>query len=312
MEATLQKPQDATKLSSLFDKRHVLCGVSGVQRHRCIRQLVQAMAGTGHLSGPPEAVAKAVLEREDLAFTQISPGLAIPHARVDAVRSVRIAVATAPDGIDFGSSGMGPAHIIILILAPKLATGDYLQALAGVARCFAKAGSIERVTAMHRPKDVWRFFDSGGALPEYVTARDVMRDDYPFLRHTDRLKDAIDLLCRQTNAALPVVDEDGDLVGLVTEEVLLKIALPEYILWLDDLSPILHFEPFAQVLKDEGATRVAEIMQDALRAVTEDEPAVRVACEMVRKQVHQIMVVRGKKLVGVITLSEFLARILRG
>jgi len=299
-------------LSGLFDERHILCGIDTADHAECIRRLVRLVHSTGHLSGDAADTAQAVLNREDLVCTEIAPGLAIPHARVDAVTQVRVAVATAPKGVIFDANGMGPAYVVVLILTPKLAAGDYLQALAAVARCFAQPDAAQRVAAMATAAEVWRFFDSGGVLPKYVTARDMMRANVPTLRYADPIKRAIDFFCQQPGLVLPVVDADGDLVGMLSERTLLRIALPEYIAWLDDLSPIIHFEPFAQMLKDEEATRVAEILDTNVPTVPEDAPAILVARELLSRDTHQIMVVHGKKLLGVITLSDFLARVLRG
>ena len=302
----------AQKLSALFDERHVICGLEGVGRDAAIGKLVGLIDATGHLRAPAEEVRDAILEREELVSTQIMAGLAIPHARTDAVETVRVAVATSPKGIDFGSANMGPAHIVVLILTPKLATGDYLQALAAVAHSFQRTGAMSRVTAMSKQREVWDFFDTGGAIPEYVTAKDMMTSEFLHVRPADRLKRAIDLFCGHPNIDLPVIDDDGDLVGRVTQADLLRIALPEYILWLDDLSPILHFEPFAEVLRDEEATYVAEVMNEEFPTVSEDAPAIQVARELMRSHARQVMVVRGKKLVGVIRLNDFLTRVLRG
>lgn len=307
-----RQSEDPRKLSSLFEPRHVVCGLTNTDRNTCIQALVALLDAAGGLKEPVESVCRAILEREELVSTHVKPGLAIPHARTDAVDAVRVAVGASPDGVDFGSEDMGRAHVVVLIITPKLATGDYLQALAAVAHCFSQAAAVEHVAAMTKPRDVWDFFDSGGAIPEYVRARDMMSKDFLSLRPNDRLKKAIDLFCRHPNIDLPVIDDDGDLVGRVTQADLLRIALPEYILWLDDLSPIIHFEPFAEVLKDEETTYVAEMMNEEFPTVPEDAPAIQIARELIHNHARQIMVVRGKKLAGVITLSEFLTLVLRG
>jgi CBS domain-containing protein len=110
-----------------------------------------------------------------------------------------------------------------------------------------------------------------------------------------------------------VVDADGDLVGLVTEAELIRVCLPEYITWMDDLSTILNFEPFAEILRREPRMPVREIMVFAERYATVDEatPAIQVAKVMVRRDVRQVLVVREKNLVGVIAIQDFIHKILR-
>ena len=185
--------------------------------------------------------------------------------------------------------------------------------LAAGARAFADQSIVRRVAQLDTAEKVWQFFDKGaGALPEFVVASDMMTTDLLTLRHTDTLAMAIDFFCRHRVSEIPILDNDDDFAGVVTQEEILKISMPEYILWLEDLSPILQFEPFAETLKDEHITRIAEIMSDRYVSVAEDAPAIHVARELMRREVGQVYVMRGRKLVGVISLSHLLGRIFRG
>ncbi len=56
---------------------------------------------------------------------------------------------------------------------------------------------------------------------------------------------------------LPDGDTDGDLIGVVSTYERLRVCLPDYILWMDDLTPILDFEPFAEIAKEIGAFLMA-------------------------------------------------------
>jgi CBS domain-containing protein len=108
-----------------------------------------------------------------------------------------------------------------------------------------------------------------------------------------------------------VIDKDGDLVGSVSAYELLRVCLPDYILWMDDLSPILNFEPFAAILRNESSTWLAEIMSREYIAVSEKEPAIQVAKEITKHHQNLAYVTRDKKLVGVITLPQFVGKVLR-
>ncbi|MFW5808155.1 MAG: CBS domain-containing protein, partial [Spirochaetota bacterium] len=116
---------------------------------------------------------------------------------------------------------------------------------------------------------------------------------------------------RENMNEIPVVDADGDLVGVVTAYELLHVCLPDYILWMDDLSPILNFEPFSHILQNESSTWLAEIMSQEYAVVNEKDPAITVAQEITKHRSNQAFVLRDKKLVGVITLHNFLNKILR-
>jgi CBS domain-containing protein len=121
------------------------------------------------------------------------------------------------------------------------------------------------------------------------------------------------LFCEEGVSELPVVDADGDLVGIVSEDELIRLCLPEYITWMEDLSPILNFEPFAEILRREAHMPVMEIMVFADRYATVDEetPAIQVAKVMMRRDVQRVLVVREKKLMGIISIQDFIHKVLR-
>ena len=108
-----------------------------------------------------------------------------------------------------------------------------------------------------------------------------------------------------------VVDKDGDLTGVVTADALLRVCMPDYLLWMDDLSPILLFEPFVNVLRNEESTWLAEILHQEFSAVQVDQPAIAVAEAMTKRNASACYIVKEKKLLGVITLPHFLNKVLR-
>jgi CBS domain-containing protein len=168
------------------------------------------------------------------------------------------------------------------------------------------------VAELDSGEQVWHFFDRGGLiLPNYVCAGDIMRREFIKVHSNDTCATAIDLFVRHQLADLPVVDNDGKLVGLVTADALLKVCLPDYILWMQDLSPIINFEPFAELLRNEGKTWLVDIMSDDYVRVSEDSPAIEVAKGMCKRGVRQVLVVRGEFLVGVIAIEDFITKVLR-
>jgi CBS domain-containing protein len=168
------------------------------------------------------------------------------------------------------------------------------------------------VAALDSGEMIWHFFDRGGlVLPGYVCAGDMMKSKFISVRAGDTCATAIDLFVKNQVADLPVVDDQGKLVGLVTADALLKVCLPDYILWMEDLSPIINFEPFAELLRNEGKTWLADIMSDDYVTVSEDSPAIEVAKGMCKRGVRQVLVVRGEKLVGVVAIEDFITKILR-
>jgi len=303
---------NTSKVSSLFTADEVACGLKAMDRAECVGLLAKRLEKR-KLVGDAESVVRAVMEREELGATVVAPGLAVPHARMEGQERIVIAVATSREGIRFTDGADGAVNFVVMIITGAQAPGAYLKVLSAVVRAFADPSVIEKVARIDTAEGVWEFFDKGaGVLPAFVTAKDMMNPHLLTLKNTDTLAKAIDVFCRHRVARVAILDSDGEFVGIVGEEEILKLSLPEYILWLDDLKPILQFEPFGQTLKDEHVTRLAEIMSPDFVTVSEDAPAIQVARELMLGKVREVFVTRGKKLIGTIRLHDLLQRVFRG
>lgn len=301
------------RFATLFEPHHVLCRTESEDRDTVIRTLLEQLAlqrGIGNV----EVAYEAVRAREEEHSTIVGPGIAMPHARLEALQELVVGVATSKEGIRFVDTTGKEERIklMILILTPKTEPGLYLQAVSSLAAICKDPETGARAASLESAEEVWRFFDRGGmVLPEYICAGDIMEPVVASLKETETLERAIDLFVQTNRMDLPVMDSEGDFVGVVTARELLRVCLPDYILWMEDLSPIINFEPFAQILRNENHTWLAEIMTSDFARVSVDAPAVQVAKELTRQGTEKAFVLQGKKLVGIITLRTFLDKVLR-
>ena len=287
-------------LTNYFTVEDILPHVGEMSRDEILHRLV-----------PNEDTFNAVLEREALGSTVIKDGLAIPHARVSTVTRPKVAIATSGRGIIWPGE-KNPVHIVFLLLIPQSQPALYLQILRALGTALADNQVLHTVANMANAADVYRFFESGKAyLPRYITAADIMDREFLTLHETDTLQTCVDTFINNKVSEVAVLDRDNDLRGLVRAGELLRICLPEYLLWMDDLTPIANFEPFAHVLENERKTWLREIMVTDFPCVAPDVPAVQVAGEMTRHHSNKCYVKEGNKLVGVVRMSNFLNKIFR-
>ena len=299
-----------TSFASLFTQKDTLCQTQCADRDELLKKMLEVLA-YNHGIGNVDRAFKQVVEREEKMSTVIASGIAVPHARIHGLDNIVVGVATSRAGVQFNGESE-PVHLVILILAPKRQPGAYLQALSAFAKILSEPGIARRISEMDKPDDVWRFFDRGGLiLPDYICAGDIMNRDMAVVLENDTLEHAIDMLVDQHNIDIPVVDKAGVLVGAVSSYELLKVCLPDYILWMEDLSPIINFEPFSQVLRNEGKAWLTEIMATDVATVQLDAPAIQVAKEITKRGARQVYVLDDEKLVGEITLQDFVDKVLR-
>ncbi len=302
-------PAPPPTLHQFLAEGNVICGLQAATSAGAIHELASLL--TRHNPGIQlaETVA-AVVAREQLMPTVVAPGLAVPHARLPGLRQLLVAMGTSPAGIDFQAPGMPPVKVVILILSPKDDPATHLKLLAALAKDFKDEAAVGRIAAIASPKALIECF-AGTATQgrDHLQARDVMNATPVTLLEHETLEKAIETFATRGLLDVPVVDQEGDVRGALSLEDILRFSLPEHLLWMDDLSPILHFQPFAEMLKSEGETKIADIMREEFASVPETLPAIQLAKMFIMENQRQILVVDGGKLTGVVNLHEFTTKL---
>jgi len=306
-----KKNGSSVDLAGFFGVADMICHAPQQDRDSLIRALVYRLAGNYREVGGAEAIFASVVEREEAGPTLLAPGLAMPHARISGISRPYIAVATSDAGVSFDPDQL-PAHVVILLLVPIEQPALYLQILHSLSTVIHEQAKNAAISRLETAEEIMRFFQRGGLiLPDHLCAADIMAEELVTLKENDSLKTAIDLFVDRALTEVPVVDKDGDLVGVVSAGALLHVCLPDYLLWMDDLSPISNFEPFATVLRNEANTWLGEILSETYAFVQVESPAISVAAEMQRRNTSRCYVLKGRHLMGVITLQRFLSKLFR-
>ncbi|MEA1912918.1 MAG: PTS sugar transporter subunit IIA [candidate division WOR-3 bacterium] len=81
-----------------------------------------------------EPILHKIREREELESTGVVEGIALPHARTEAVKDLLLMISAVKEGVDFQSLDEKPVHIVFLIVAPEEAKKKYIQVLARISR----------------------------------------------------------------------------------------------------------------------------------------------------------------------------------
>lgn len=133
-----------------------------------------------------------------------------------------------------------------------------------------------------------------------MIVRDLMRTDVPTLSPDDPIQHAAELLTHYEHTFLPVVNDEGALIGMVGEDDLLALALPASARDLESLS----YLPTCYGLRNlsheqlQGLTVEDVMHSEDLVTVAEDELAAQAALLIMRHRYAQIFVVDGDRYVG--------------
>lgn len=140
-------------ISELLLDNFINLDLDALDKGEAIGKLSSMLTSSGKVSDETTFV-QAVLEREKLGSTAIGAGIAIPHARANAVNEVSIAFARSQSGIDFNSVDGDPVHLIFLLAAPIESGSLYLKLLARISRLLRYQDLIEDLKKAHTKEEV--------------------------------------------------------------------------------------------------------------------------------------------------------------
>ena len=137
-----------------------------------------------------------------------------------------------------------------------------------------------------------------------MRVRDIMTTPVFTVRQEAPVQQAVDLLTARSVTALPVLDNFGALVGMVSEGDLLRHRVPS--------------DPTAYARRDlaRAAQRAASAVRDVMSrhpvTTTADADVAVVAEVMLQRDVRSVPVTEGRRVVGIISRRDILRTVVRG
>ncbi len=145
-----------------------------------------------------------------------------------------------------------------------------------------------------------------------MRAHEFMRRDLTAVELDTTVAHVIYLLHQSGLASLPVVDEDGRVVGIISERDLIRALLPGYVDMLQSTAFLPSLDQLGRKLREIGGKRIAEFMVREVIAARPDDSDLHLADLMIRKGLKQIPVLDDEnRLVGVVRRIDLLHRLRR-
>lgn len=235
----------------------------------------------------------------------------LPHFRTDAATRLVAALGIAPSPIRWEKDPNRAARIVILIVAPPKDAPTYLQVVGAFARTLSDPDTVQALLAAKSPTDVSTVAALDAVeLTGQLTVRDLMTERI-FVTDPERtLGEAAHTMLEHDIRALPVVNDSGALVGMITHKELLKFLIPDYLQRAK--TGAFRAPTRAQILKgttDPRQILVKEAMARTVLCVSEDQTLSDVASLMDNKEVDRFPVVREGMVVGFLTRADLIRRL---
>jgi CBS domain-containing protein len=149
-----------------------------------------------------------------------------------------------------------------------------------------------------------------------LKARDIMTTEVISVHPGTEIVEAAKLLLEHHFNGLPVVDEEGRLKGMISQDDLIsqqrKIPLPSYFILLDSLIPLKSPKNIEKAIRKISAVTVGDAMTPDPITVTPESSLEDIATIMVKHNIHTLPVLDQGKLVGIIGKEDILRTLMSG
>lgn len=116
------------RITDLLKRESIELNGTVQSKEATIDQMVKLMEKGGNIADV-DAYRQGVLKREAEGTTGIGEGIAIPHAKTNAVKAPGLASMVVKDGVDYDSLDGGPVYLVFLIAAPDTEDNVHLEVL---------------------------------------------------------------------------------------------------------------------------------------------------------------------------------------
>ena len=120
-------------LIDYINKDSIMIDVQETEKERLLSKMVERLDSCGLLVSKDDAE-HAIIAREQLMSTGVGNGIAIPHAKTDAVNNIVLSVATIKNGINYKSVDKKKVFAVFMLLAPKNSASENLKVLTAIAK----------------------------------------------------------------------------------------------------------------------------------------------------------------------------------
>ena len=136
-----------------------------------------------------------------------------------------------------------------------------------------------------------------------MQVKDTMCTDVKTCRADTPIKDIATIMCFNKISGMPVVDDDNNVVGIISEKDILCSMFPD----MKELVESGAKADFEEMEKDYGSVldkTVDDLMTRVVASVSPDMPILRAASMMWLRKIRRIPVTENNKLVGILSMGD--------
>lgn len=154
-------------ITSLIDIDVICLDLNATNKEDVLKEMVQILETAGKLSDKNQFLLD-VWAREKIGNTGFEEGIAIPHAKSNAVIKPSVAIGISRHGIDYGAEDGEQYDVFFMLASPDGNDNQHIEVLAQISSRFIEDGFIDKLRAVKTPAQALALF-TDNETPESIT-----------------------------------------------------------------------------------------------------------------------------------------------
>ncbi len=295
-------------LASYLNPQDIIVESRVLSKEQVYNDLVNRICRNHHLPVCGKPLLDMIMQRDEEAPTAYNSGIAIPHIRMEGFEDTVVAMALLQNPLTINEIKV---HWVVLIITDKSSSKIYLNMVAALLKLSRDSQAMNRLTSavdghavLHHLKDM------NVQIKKEIFISDIMITDPVAIKPSATLYE-LNLLMKQHNiAGMPVVDEHGNYLGEINILNVMKVGIPEYMMMLENLNFLISFEPLENLFDRQDEITVKEIMETDCLYLSPEASIIETVFEMITHNRRYMSVVKGGKLVGLVSAMDILRKVI--
>lgn len=301
------------KISSVLNEDTIFFNIKGNNRSEIYENMLKSALPEIEENINIKEVVEAIIEREN-TNEMIYEEVAFPHVRLENFNDLYIIIGKLEKPVKLLDNAETASELVILSLISPNSSDIYLKSISAFAKFMRNPENTKELINCKSADEFKKVLDhSKIKIKNEITAEDLMSAESFAVNENDPLSTALDIFNHEKITVLPVVNDNGCLVGVIEANTVIKKFLPEYIFMMDNLNFLNSFEAFDKIFKQENIESVKNFMIPPRYTCSLNTPLIQVTVELVRKNLKAVFVVdEQQKLLGRVSIKNIIHKVLRG
>jgi len=141
----------------------------------------------------------------------------------------------------------------------------------------------------------------------------IMTTDVICVSSETSINEVINLINENRISGVPVVNDNKNVIGIISEKDLLKRLFPDYTEFLNDVPKALSYGFTNEKRKELKKLKAKDIMKENVVLITPQTPIMRACAVMVINKIRRLPVIAGeeRKIVGIVSQSDVFQNVLK-